>query len=189
MRKITITEDNFETVLTKLQNICNKHKMLVWSWNYYDQNGEQIGELVKETPIRTSYDYKKKKDYHCLNRIFYNVTKHHFREAFENNPESYDASYYINDEYKALIHMQFNCGAAEILHTGDQIIFYPFGIFKIYRKMIFDYSKFEKSLYVPSYFRGRLTKADREMIIAKWEEHEREMDEEYFERLRDEEWD
>lgn len=189
MRKITITEDNFEKVLTKLQNICNKYKMLMWSSYYYDQNGQPMGELGKETPIKTLYDYKNDKDYHYLSRIFYNVTKHHFREAFEKDPDSYDASYYTKDEYKLLIHMQFNCGAAELLHAGDQIIFYPFGIFKIYRRMFFDYNKFEKSLYVPSYFKGRLTKADREMIIAKWEENEQKMDEEYFERLRDEEWD
>ena len=181
MRKITITEDNFETVLTKLQNICNKHKMLEFE-RVYSSDLTEIKR--KSNPIGFErviskgwidedgkYKYKTKKKL-FINGNFIKVSKHRFREAFEKDPNSYDAKMYL--ESKSLIHIDFGPLSALVLHAGDKIQFLPFKGFIIWSDDAvanLDPTTVYKYIYFPD-FRRKIKDLDQENEKRReeWEE-------------------
>ena len=139
MRKITITEDNFEKVLTKLQNICNKYKMVEFERVYSSDlteikrksNPIEFERVISKEWIDEDgkYKYKTKKKL-FINSNFIKVSKHRFREAFEKDLNSYDAKMYL--ALKSLIHINFGPLLVQVLHAGDKIQFLPFKGFIIW---------------------------------------------------------
>ena len=102
MRKITVTEDNFEKVLEKLRKMCDKYKML----EFYRALSEDLtevkcktnsmglrSELDKEWRDKNGeYKYKVKKKFFMYSK-YVCVTKHPFRRDYETDKESYNAKY------------------------------------------------------------------------------------------------
>lgn len=184
MRKITITEDNFEKVLEKLRKICDKYKML----EFYRALSEDLTEVKwKSTPIgfqieldkewidnNGEYRYRVKKKFFMHNKYIC-VTKHHFRKDYETNKESYNAKY-MYPEMKSLIQLNLSASCALVIREGDKIQFLPFGGFIIWTNN--DYTRFDnpltiyKNIYIPDFIKGKIKNLEQEKVIRKKEREE-----------------
>jgi hypothetical protein len=177
MRKITVTEENFNKVLEKLQRICNKYKMLEFYRVYtedmqelktYRRNSIGFRDTAKECFDEDgNWKYEKVKEFFSVN-TYVRVTKHHFREAFEQGLDNYDAK----DGYpetKALIHMGLSGCSAEVLTVGDKVQFLPFGGFIVWTDN--DFTRLDKPLviykhiYFPDFFKGKISNIEEENSI------------------------
>ena len=92
MRKYIITEQNFETVMKKMQRICNKRKMLNFSSEYDPITRKEIG--TRKKPIY----FRKGMRRLGINSTFIDVTKHFLRNEFEKDAESYQAKMYAEEK-------------------------------------------------------------------------------------------
>lgn len=201
MRKITVTEENFEGILEKLKKICNKYKMFEFYRVLSEDMTEQKEYRRDSIGFRNSFKshinkngewiYKKVKEFFSYNK-YVRVTKHHFREEFEQGKDSYDAKY-CYPKIKSLIHMDLSGGSALVISEGDKVQFLPFGGFIVWTDD--DFIRFEnpltiyKHIYFPDLFKGRIANLEEENVIRdkEWEEEvawwdeqmEREMMEEH----------
>lgn len=124
MKKYEITEENFETIMEKMQRICNKRKMLEFSSEYDPITGKEIG--ARKKPIYFRRGMKRL----GINSTFIDITKHFLRNEFEKDAESYQAKMYA--EEKTVIHLSLDVDMGASLRIGDSIRFLPFGVFIIY---------------------------------------------------------
>lgn len=203
MRKITVTEENFNKILERLQKVCNKYKMFefyrVFTENMeeqkqYRRNAIGFRDSVKShTDENGNWAYKKVKEFFSYNK-YVRVTKHHFREEFEQGKDIYNYP-----KMKSLIHMNLSGSSALVISEGDKVQFLPFGGFVVWTDD--DFTRFEnpltiyKHIYIPDYFKGKIINLEEENATRdkEWEEEaawwheqyekdmEREMMEEYEE--------
>ena len=140
MRKITVTEENFNKVLKRLQNICNKYKMFefyrVFTENMEEKKQYRSNSIGFRDSAKRHMDengnltYKKVKEFFSYNK-YVRVTKHHFREEFEQGKDTYEAKY-AYPKMKSLIHMDLSGGSALVISEGDRVQFLPFGGFVVW---------------------------------------------------------
>lgn len=193
MKKIIVTEENFSEVLSKIQSICNKYKMFEFYRVFSEDMKEQkqyrnnpIGfrhEIKEYTDGNGEWNYKKVWKFFARNK-YVRATKHHFREAFEKNEDSYDAKY-AYPKMKSLIHLDLSGSSALVISDGDKIQFLPFGGFVVWTDD--DYTKFDKPLtiykniFVPDILNGKIDNLDAENSIrdSEWEEEARWWNEQY----------
>ena len=184
MRKITVTEENFESILEKLKKICNNYKMFefyrVLSEDMTEQKKYRRNSIGFRNSVKSRINkngeqiYKKVKEFFSYNK-YVRVTKHHFREEFEQGKDSYGAKY-CYPKMKSLIHMDLSGGSAVVISEGDKVQFLPFGGFIVWTDD--DFTKFEnpltiyKHIYFPDFFNGRITNLEEENVIRdkEWEE-------------------
>ena len=180
MKKITVTEKNFNKILKRLQKICNKYKMFefyrVFNENMeeqkkYRRNAFGFRDNVKcRKDKNDNYTCKKVKEFFSYNK-YVRVTKHHFREDFENGKNKYDYP-----KMKSLIHMDLSGCSALVISEGDKVQFLPFGGFIVWTDD--DFTRFEKPLtiykhiYVPDYLKGKIINLEKENAKRdeEWEE-------------------
>ncbi len=184
MRKITVTEDNFEKVLEKLRKMCDKYKML----EFYRALSEDLTEVkCKTNPMgfrseldkewrdkNGEYKYKVKKKFFMYNK-YVCVTKHHFRRDYETDKESYNAKY-MYPKMKSLIHLDLSASCALVISEGDKVQFLPFGGFIIWTDD--DYTRFDnpltiyKHIYIPDFIKGKIKNLEQEKKTREkeWEE-------------------
>lgn len=193
MRKILVTEENFEGILNKLQKICNKYKMFqfnrVFTENMveekqYRKNSIGIRDEVKhiEDEAGDLVDLKIVKKFFAYN-TYVRVTKHLFREEFEQDKDSYNAKY-CYPEMKSLIHLCLSGCEAAVISVGDKIQFLPFGGFAIWSD--YSFTKFDgsliiyKDIYFPDFIKGKILNLEEENSIRDaqieeearwWDEH------------------
>ena len=193
MKKITVTEENFNKILEKIQKICNKYKMFEFyrvlsedmtEQKEYRNNSIGFRNDIKEyTDKNGEWNYKRVKKFFAYSK-YVRVTKHHFREAFENDKESYDAKY-MYPKMKSLIHLDLSGSSALVISEGDKVQFLPFGGFVVWTDD--DYTRFEspltiyKHVYFPDLFKGRITNLEEENSARdkEWEEEAAWWDEQY----------
>ena len=202
MRKITVTEENFNKILERLQKVCNKYKMFEFyrvltenmeEQKQYRRNAIGFRDGVKShTDENGNWTYKKVKEFFSYNK-YVRVTKHHFREEFEQGKDIYNYP-----KMKSLIHMDLSGSSALVISEGDKVQFLPFGGFVVWTDD--DFTRFEnpltiyKHIYIPDYFKGKIINLEEENATRdkEWEEEaawheqyekdmEREMMEEYEE--------
>ena len=180
MRKITVTEENFNKVLERLQKICNKYKMFEF-YRVFTENMEEqkqyrrnaIGfrdSVKRHTDENGNWTYKKVKEFFSYNK-YVRVTKHHFREKFEQGKDTYNYS-----KMKSLIHMDLSGSSALVISEGDRVQFLPFGGFIVWTDD--DFTRFEnpltiyKHIYIPDYFKGKIINLEEENATRdkEWEE-------------------
>lgn len=182
MRKITVTEENFEKVLAKIQKRCNKHKMIDFE-SLYDENMKKDPEFFGSIYYQ-EYSEKDDKVVKKLYDRFIWVTKHHFREAFETGSEPYYVDMYKEEKIKPLIHISLSAGCASVIYEGDEVRFLPFGIFVVWTHNAIPMKKYTyKDIYVPNYINGKIKDIDE--LIAKRERDEEELEMEEFESFKD----
>lgn len=186
MRKIIVTEENFNRVLETLQKVCNKHKMFrfyrVLSEDMTEQKEYRRNPIGFRTKIKKCNYRNGKWKYKRVKRFFsysnyVRVTKHHFREAFEYNKNSYDAKYSY-PKMKSLIHLDLSGFSALVISEGDKIQFLPFGGFIVWTDN--DYTRFEnplviyKEIFIPNFFRGKIVDLEEENATRdmEWEKEE-----------------
>ena len=189
MRKITVTEENFNKVLERLQKICNKYRMFEF-YRVFTENMEEQKQYRNNTigfrDIAKSYmdengnhTYKIAKEFFSYNK-YVRVTKHHFREEFEQGKDIYNYP-----KMKSLIHMDLSCSSALVISEGDRVQFLPFGGFVVWTDD--DFTRFEnpltiyKHIYIPDYFKGKIINLEEENYTRdkKWEEEDTWWDEQY----------
>lgn len=181
--KIVITEENFESVMKKLQKICNKHKM-IRNYRVLTESGKEKKEfrsngigIVKRCTYDKEHDSYMNKRSLVINSSFLEVTKHHFREAFESNSDSFDCASY--ESMHSLIHASMNASSALVLSVGDKIKFLPFGMFITWTDD--DFTRFEKPLtiyketFIPHFISGKIEDVNAE-ITKREEEIKKEND-------------
>ena len=199
MRKITVTEENFEEILEKLQKICNKYKMFsfyrVYSEDMREQKQYRKNDIGSYTRVKYKTDkkgrknFKKVREFYAVNSYIC-VTKHQFREAYERGEDNYDVRE-IYSEMKCLIHMDMNAGSALDISEGDKVQFFPFGGFAVWTDD--ELTRFDddltiyKDAFFPDFLRGKIKNLEEEnkKRDAEWEEEERwwaEQGEREFER-------
>lgn len=183
MKKIIVTEENFNEILSKIQSICNKYRMFKFYRVFSEDMKEQ--KEYKNNSIGFRYEAKEYKDkdgewYYKRVRKFYSysnyvrVTKHSFREAFENGEDCYNAKY-AYPEMKPLIHLDLSGMSALVISDGDKVQFLPFGGFIVWTDN--DYTRCGKSLsiykeiFIPDIFSGKINLEEENLIRDKeWEE-------------------
>lgn len=168
MRKITVTEENFEKVLAKMQKRCNRHRMIDFE-SYYDENVKK--EVAPYShPIRFGYEFDDNGNRTRKLKVhdkFLEVNKHRFREAFETGNNKLWADMYDEDKVKPLIHISFGLGCASVIYVGDEVTFLPFGIFIVrYHNVIPMKVCTFKNVYVPNYISGKI-KDINEVLAAR----------------------
>ena len=191
MKKITVTEDNFEKVLEKLRKICDKYKML----EFYRALSEDLTEVKYKTNsigfrsefIRRNKNgkckYKVKKKF-FMHSKYICVTKHRFRRNYETNKESP----YIKCVYskmKSLIYFDLSASSALVISEGDKVQFLPFGGFIIWTDN--NYTRFDnpltiyKYIYIPDFIKGKIKNLEQEKTAREkeWEEEAAWWDKQY----------
>jgi len=194
-KKITVTEDNFLSILERMQKVCNKYRMLEF-YRVFDENMKEkkqfrsnaIGIREGITVIRDSegnYKSKKTKKMYYANQ-FLLVNKHSFRNAFEQEQESYESKLY--SKMNTLIHLDYGNGRVLVLHLGDKIEFLPFGGFIIWdsnERYNFDTAPISiyKYIFIPDYIKGKISNLEEEITkrYKEWEEESKIFNEEYEE--------
>ena len=181
--KITVTEKNFESILSKLQKVCSKYIMLR-SCRVYDTNMIEKREY-RRSPIKIGTKFKeirnKNGSYKRLMRIpeiykfkaFIGVAKHSFRKEWEENTNSYNAKLY--KEMKCLIHFDLGGGCALSICEGDKIEFLPFGAFYVYTDNKFTSLNGISSIYRNGFFPCEKIKdleEEKKKREKEWEEEE-----------------
>ena len=180
MRKITVTEENFNKILERLQKVCNKYKMFEF-YRVLTENMEELKQYRRNTigfidGVKSHMDensnqtYKKVKEFFSYNK-YVRVTKHHFREEFEQGKDIYNYP-----KMKSLIHMDLSGSSALVISEGDRLQFLPFGGFVVWTDD--DFTRFEnpltiyKHIYIPDYFKGKIINLEEENATRdkEWEE-------------------
>lgn len=203
MRKITVTEENFNKVLERLQKICNKYKMFefyrVFTENMEEQKQYRMNAIGFRDSVKNNTDEngnwtcKKVKEFFSYNK-YVRVTKHHFREEFEQGKDTYNYS-----KMKSLIHIDLSGSSALVISEGDRVQFLPFGGFVVWTDD--DFTRFEnpltiyKNIYIPDYFKGKIINLEEENATRdkEWEEeaawwHEQYENDMEREMMEDYEW-
>ena len=159
--KITVTEKNFESILSKLQKVCSKYIMLR-SCRVYDTNMIEKREY-RRSPIKIGTKFKeirnKNGSYKRLMRIpeiykfkaFIGVAKHSFRKEWEEKSNTYNAKLY-KKKMKQLIYFDLGVGCALSICEGYKIEFLPFGGFYIYTDNKFTSLNGISSIYRNGFF-------------------------------------
>ena len=197
MRKIIVTEENFESILSKLQKTCNKYKMFEFDRVFTEDMVEEKQYRRNSIGIRDEVKHIKDElgnleDLKIVKRFFANskyvrVTKHLFREEFEQGKDSYNAKY-CYPKMKSLIHLDLSGGRAEVISVGDKVQFFPFGGFVIWTDN--DFTRFEsplkiyKNIYFPDFIKGKILNLDEENSIR---DKEIEKENELWDRLMEDE--
>lgn len=182
MRKIIVNEENFEEVILKLQNICNKYKMLEF-YRVFDGEMKEKKEyrrnaicfrnsIVKSNNPKNRYGYKKIKKLVYQNN-YLRLTKHSFREQFERGEDTYGAKHHY-PHMKSLIHIDLAGGRALVISDGDKIQFLPFGGFIIWEddKLNLKNKIYFKYIFIPDRIKGKILDLNQENDIRdkEWEE-------------------
>lgn len=183
MRKIIITEENFENVLKNILKFTNKYKMFQF-YSAFDKNmnlkykNNSIG--FKPNIIKNKKgEFKSRKQFALCSRYF-RVTKHLFRKKFELGVQDYDVNLY--NERKTFIHIDLKGGSALVINEGDKIRFIPFIGFILWQEE-------EKTIYrygcIIDFIKGRIKNLEQENIIREeewneeakwWNEHDNNYD-------------
>lgn len=114
------------------------------------------------------------------------VTKHPFREKFEQDKDSYEAKYSY-PKMKSLIHMDLSGSSALVISEGDRIQFLPFGGFVVWTDD--DFTRFKnpltiyKHIYIPNYFKGKIKNLEEENTTRGKEWEENALWDEYYEKV------
>lgn len=187
MKKITVTEKNFSEVLSKIQRTCNKYKMFSFYRVFSEDMKEQkkyrsnsigfISEVKSYKDKNGEWNYKRVKKFSAYSK-YIRATKHHFREAFELNEDSYDAKY-AYPKMKSLIHLDLSGSSALVISDGDKVQFLPFGGFIVWTDD--NFTRFEnpltiyKNIFVPDIMNGMIENLEEENSIRdrEWEEDAR----------------
>ena len=179
MKKITVTERNFNKVLERLQRICNKYKMFefyrVLTEDLKEQKQYRRDSIGFRTEVKNYVDKKGKKFF--SHNKYVRVTKHPFREDFEQGKDTYDAKH-CYPKMKCLIHMDLSGDSSLVISEGDTVQFLPFGGFIVWTDD--DFTRFEKPLtiykhiYLPDFFRGKISNLEEENSIRDMELKEEE---------------
>ena len=187
MKKITVTEDNFLSILERLQKICSKYRMLKF-YRVYDENMKEMKQfrnnaikirenIAVDRTSKENYKIKKTKKLDWFNE-FVLVNKHPFREEFEQGKfkNSFVEKVYLSNPI--VIHISLYGGGALTLSLLDKIQFLPFGGGFI----IWDYDRFEnlpetfyKYIFIPDYIAGKISSSDEEINKRNKECEEEEM--------------
>lgn len=172
MRKISVTEDNFEKVLEKLRKICERYKML----EFYRALSEDFTEVkYKTNPIgfRSEFiqrnkngkcKYKVKKKF-FMHSKYVCITKHPFRRDYETNKES-NYIKCIYSKMKSLIYFDLSDSCALVISEGDKVQFLPFGGFIIWTDN--NYTRFDnpltiyKYIFIPDFVKGKIKNLEQE---------------------------
>lgn len=176
MRKITVTENNFEKVLVKLQKRCDKYKMLEFYRVLNDKTHKRnsIGfrkHYIRHIDAYGNCTFKTKKKFFKYTRYIC-AMKHHIREAYETDKESYDARH-IYPELKPLIYLELSGSGALVIGEGDIVQFLPFGGFIVWTDD--EYTRFDnpltiyKHIYIPDFIKGKIKNLEQEKEIRKKE--------------------
>lgn len=177
MRKIIVTEENFERILKRLQKICNKYKM----FEFYRVFSEDMTEKkeYRRNSIGFRYSrYRKQIEFFSHNR-YVRVTKHRFREDYEMDKDSFNAKHFYS-KMSSLIHLDLSGCSALVIGEGDKVQFLPFGGFIVWTDD--NYTRFEnpitifKHIYFPDFFKGKISNLEQENAIRdkEWEEESKE---------------
>ena len=206
MKKVIVTEKNFNEILSKIQNICNKYKMFKFYRVFSEDMKEQ--KQYRRNPIGFRYEtkeyidsdgewnYKRVRKFFSWNR-YVRVTKHHFREAYEQNEDSYDGKY-AYPRMKSLIHLDLSGSSALVISDGDKVQFLPFGGFIVWTDDNFTRFKnpltIYKNIFIPDIINGKIENLEEENSIrdseweeeARWwnEQYEKDLEKEYEEEMR-----
>lgn len=197
----TLTEDNYMEVLHRLEKICNRFKLLRKS-EVFELDTPKRNKREKY-PNKTYEDkswgtikvwddefntYEEKFSY----SKFIHPTKHHFKIAYDENPDSYDGKLYL--QMKSLIHINTGASSAIILSCGDKVRFEKWG-FIVYTDN--DFIRFEgklnvyKNTYIIDRVSGRIESLEEEIQKrnAEWEEDAAWWNEQYEKELESDFWD
>lgn len=186
MRKITVTEENFNKVLDKMQKICNKYKMFefyrVLTEDMKEEKQYRRGSIGFNYTVKTKTDKNGELICERVKKFFsYNnyvrVTKHRFREEFEQGKDTYDAKY-CYPKMKSLIRMDLPGCRVLVISEGDKVQFLPFGGFVVWTDN--NFTRFEspliiyKYIFIPDFFKGKIKSLEDENAIRdeEWEEWE-----------------
>ena len=197
----TLTEDNYMEVLHRLEKICNRFKLLRKS-EVFELDTPKRNKREKY-PNKTYEDkswgtikvwddefntYEEKFSY----SKFIHPTKHHFKIAYDENPDSYDGKLYL--QMKSLIHINTGASSAIVLSCGDKVHFEKWG-FIVYTDN--DFIRFEGKLnvykitYIIDRVSGRIESLEEEIQKrnAEWEEDAVWWNEQYEKELESDFWD
>ena len=197
----TLTEDNYMEVLHRLEKICNRFKLLR-KYEVFELDTPKRNKREKY-PNKTYEDkswgtrevwddefntYEEKFSY----SKFINPTKHHFKIAYEENPDSYNGKLYL--KMKSLIHINTGASSAIVLSCGDKVCFEKCG-FIVYTDN--DFVRFEgklnvyKNTYIIDRVSGRIESLEKEIQKRnkEWEEDAAWWNEQYEKELESDFWD
>lgn len=189
MKKITVTENNFNDIISKIQETTDRYKMFRF-YRVYDESMKEKKQY-RNSSVRfykhRTLDLEKDKIKTSI-RFFHHssyieATKHHFRKAFETNGDSYDVRLY--NEMKSLIYLDLSAGRALVLGDGDRIQFLPFGGFITWTDDNgFSDGKLSiyKQTFIPDWIYGKIANLDEEKRVRE-EEWEKELAS--YERMSD----
>ena len=178
----TLTEDNYMEVLHRLEKICNRFRLLekheVFELDIPKRNKkENYPNKTYECKSWGTREVLDKEDNICEEKFSYSKfihpTKHHFKTAYEENPDSYNGKCYL--KMKSLIHLNTGPSCAIVLGCDDKVRFEKWG-FIIYTDN--DFTRFEEKLnvykntYIIDRVNGRIKNLEEEIQKrnAEWEE-------------------
>ena len=161
MKEIIITEENFEKVLKKILRFTNKYKIST-CYSSFDKN---MNLKYKNNDI----GFKSKHKFVWYSSYF-RVTKHLFREKFEQGIQDYDVSIY--SKQKIFIHIDMKGGSALVINEGDKILFIPFLGFILWQK---EENFIYRYICIIDFIKGKIRNLDKENIIRdeEWDEEAR----------------
>ena len=164
MRKIIVTEENFESILKRLQKICNKYKM----FEFYRVFSEDMTEKKDCRRNSIGFRHNRKQIEFFSHNSYVRVTKHRFREDYEMDKDSFNAKHFYT-KIHSLIHLDLSGYSALVIGEGDKVQFLPFGGFVVWTDD--DFTRFEnpltiyKHIYIPDFFRGKISNLEQENAI------------------------
>lgn len=197
----TLTEDNYMEVLHRLEKICNRFKLLskyeVFELDTPKRNKrEKYPNKTYENKswgTRKVWDdefntYEEKFSY----SKFIHPTKHNFKTAYDENPNSHNSKLYL--KMKSLIHIDTGASSAIVLSCGDKVRFEKWG-FIVYTDN--DFVRFEgklnvyKNTYIIDRVSGRIESLEEEIQKRnkEWEEDAAWWNEQYEKELESDFWD
>ena len=203
----TLTEDNYMEVLHRLEKICNRFRLFtkyeVFELNTPKRNKrENYSNKIYENKswgTRTVFDgvdYENQcfithEEKFSVSR-FIHPTKHSFKTAYEETPDSYDGKHWLTT--KPLIHINTDASGAIVLTYGDKVQFEKWG-FIVYTDN--DYIRFERKLnvykntFIIDRVNGRIENLEEEIQKrnAEWEEDAAWWNEQYEKDLELDFWD
>ena len=198
-----LTEDNYMEVLHRLEKICNRFKLLnkyeVFELDIPKRNkNENYPNKIYEDKswgkrlVHDGFDLDGFGIYHeekFSYSKFIHPTKHAFKTAYEENPDSYNGKSWLNT--KPLIHLNTGISCAIVLTYGDKVRFEKWG-FIVYDDN--DYVRFEgklnvyKNTFIIDRVNGRIESLEKEIQKRnkEWEEDAAWWDEQYEKELESE---